>query len=164
MFARTLSQSYEVAVPVAVAWAYLSDPVAVSAQSTHRTWVEKADHGFTAGTSWVEHHTDDCGSDPVRWLVRSVDAPRRFTVEGLQSGARQRATTTLTPTTSGTEVTNLLEISTTWRARATLVERLMLPAMLATGFGISLLAEGFEESLDDDRRYLEAVAHGLSAR
>lgn len=164
MFTRTLTSTYEVPVPLPAVWDYLTDPTACAAQSTHSMWAEKSDHGFRVGTTWLEHHTDDCGSDPVRWTVRSLEPERRFTVQGLQSGARQRATTSLEPVAGGTRVTSELEISTTLRARATLTERLILPVMLATGLGISILAEGFQESVDDDRRYLEAVAAGSGGR
>lgn len=164
MFTRTLTSTYEVSVPVTQVWDYLTDPAACAAQSTHAMWAEKPGHGFRVGTSWLEHHTDDCGSDPVRWTVRSLEPERRFTVEGLQSGARQRATITLEPTTGGTRVTSELEVSTTLRARATLTERLILPVMLATGLGMSILADGFRESVDDDRRYLETVAAGSCGR
>lgn len=100
----------------------------------------------------------------MRWVVRALDAPRRFTIEGLQSGARQRATTTLGPTSLGTEVRNRLEISTSVRASATVAERLILPIVLGTGLGISILADGFAESVADDQRYLEGVAAGLGGR
>lgn len=164
MFTRTLSSTYQVPVPVTTVWDYLTDPAACAAQSTHAMWAEKPDHGFRVGTSWHEHHTDDCGSDPVRWTVRALESPGRFTVEGLQTGARQRATTILESTPDGTRVTSQLEISTTLRSRATLTERLILPVVLATGLGISILADGFQESVDDDRRYLEAVAAGSGGR
>ena len=164
MFTRTLTSTYEVPVPSTTVWDYLTDPAAVAAQSTHAMWAEKPDHGFRVGTAWVEHHTDDCGSAPVRWVVRALEAPRHFTVEGLQSGARQRATTTLRPTPLGTEVTSRLEISVSLRASATITERLLMPLLLLTGFGASILADGFEESVADDRRYLDAVAAGLGGR
>lgn len=126
--------------------------------------MEKPDHGFRVGTAWLEHHGDVCGSGPVRWVGRTVEAPHHFTVEGRQSGARQRATTTVLAGPIGTSVTNLLEISTSLRASATIAERLMLPVLLGTGLGMSILADSFVESVTDDQRYLEAVAAGLGGR
>ena len=149
---------------MATVWDHLTDPVAGAARSTHPMWAEKLDHGYRVGTEWTEHHTDDCGSDPVRWVVLAAEAPHHFTVEGLQSGGRQRATTVLRPTAIGTEVVCRLELSISLRARATVTERLLMPVLLATRFGATILGDSFAESVADDQRHLEAVVAGLDGR
>ena len=157
MLTRSLSRRYHVPVPPAIAWDYLTDPVVVAAGSNHPVLVAKTTPGFEVGTRWDEIHDDACDFDSVPWVVLAAEPERSFTIEGLQSGARQRVTNTLAASDSGTDVTATIELRPSVKAHGTLVERAVLFLICLTGLGMSIVAGEFEESVDADREAIERL-------
>lgn len=157
MFHRTFRRRWTSPASAAVTWSYLADPAAVAAASSHPT-VVAIDGALQAGSTWDEYHLDDgCDFDSVRWRCTALEAGRLVAVEGLQSGARQLATTTLQVHDEQVEVESTLRISPALRAPGSLVDRALLPVLLLTPFGRRMLAESFEQSVEDDLRALGAL-------
>ncbi len=161
MFSRTLVRSFDSPADAATTWSYVSDPAAVAAASTHAKTVAGVP-ALAVGTTWDEYHLeDDCDFDSMRWRCTALTPGRSLTVEGLQAGARQRVTTTLLDQDgdgTGVRVLTRMEVGPALRAPASASERLLLPVLLLTPFGVRLLGEALDESVEDDRRALEALA------
>ena len=161
MLGRTLVRAYDSPADAATTWAYVSDPVAVAEASSHAK-VVRAMPPLTVGAEWDEHHLeDDCDFDSLRWRCTALVPGRSLTVEGLQSGARQRVMSTLMDRDGedgGVQVMTHLTITPSLRAPGRIGERLLLPALLRTPLGARLLAEGLDEAVEDDRRALAALA------
>lgn len=154
LFQRTLTRSYELPVTTpAEAWAYFRDPVAVAAASSHPLRVVTVDPGFSVGARWQEQHGAECDFDLVGWRVVAAEDGRSLTIEGLQAGGRQRATTLIEPHGDGVRITSTLELSPSRRAPGTVVERLLLVVILATGLGMSIVADQLDEAVRDDRAH-----------
>ena len=163
MLVPTLVRTFAVPVPVPVVWAYVSDPSETAAASTHQKTVAPTGP-LAVGTVWDEYHLDDdCDFDSVRWRCTALEPERSLTVEGLQTGARQRVTTRVRAVEGGSEVETTVRLVPSLRAPATVVERLLLPVVLLTPFGRRLLAEGLDESVEDARRALLARAEATEA-
>jgi uncharacterized protein YndB with AHSA1/START domain len=157
VFSRTLTRTYELPVSPDEAWSYFTDPGAVAAASSHDLRVEAPPAGFGPGTQWDEQHGADCDFDVVRWSVTALDPGRAFTIESGQSGARQRVTTTLAPSDTGTRVRTTLRLRPSLRAPGGPVERVVVLAVLVTGLGLSLVAGQFDESVADDMAHFGAA-------
>lgn len=155
---RTFRRTWESPASAAVTWSYVADPAAVAASSSHPT-VAAIDGPLRVGSTWDEYHLDDgCDFDSVRWRCVAFEPDRLITIEGLQSGALQRATTTLHVHDDRVEVESTLRVSPALRAPGSPLDRALVPVLLITPFGRRMLAEGFDESVEDDRRALAALA------
>ncbi|GAA4737911.1 hypothetical protein GCM10025783_05510 [Amnibacterium soli] len=158
MFHRTFRRRWTSPASASVTWAHLADPAAVAASSSHPT-VVAIEGPLQVGSVWDEYHLDDgCDFDSVRWRCTALDADRSITIEGLQSGALQRATTLLHVRDDRVEVESVLRVSPSLRAPGGLLDRALLRALLLTPFGRRMLAEAFDQSVDDDLRALTALA------
>jgi len=163
MLSRSLTRTYQVPVSALTTWNYLSDPASVAAASHHRVLVNKPDPGFTVGTRWEEIHDDECDFDTVPWVVTACTPLTSFTIQGLQSGARQRATTSLRAIPGGTEVTATLKLSPSLKAHGTVFERLVVVMICFSGLGMSVVADAFEQAIADDRDHLSELPAGVPA-
>lgn len=148
---RTLTRSYALPTTLAQAWAYFSDPVAVAAASSHRVQILKDDPGFAIDTGWLEQHGAECDYDLVPWRVVALEHGSSLTIEGLQAGTRQQASTRLEPRTDGVQVTSTLELRTSLKAKGSVVERLVMTFILTTGLGLSVVADQFDQAIADDQ-------------
>lgn len=160
MFSRTLVRSFDSPADAATTWSYFSDPAAVAAASTHAKTVAPVP-ALTVGTTWDEYHLeDDCDFDSMRWRCTALTPGRSLTVEGLQAGARQRVTTVLVDQEGGhgVQVLTRMRVGMALRAPGSLSDRLVLPVLLLTPFGMRMLGEALDEGVEDDRRALEALA------
>jgi len=141
-----------------VTWSHLADPAAVAAASSHPT-VVAIDGPLQAGSVWDEYHLDDgCDFDSVRWRCTALEPGRLITIEGLQSGALQRATTVLHGRGEQVEVESILRVRPALRAPGSALDRALVPVLLLTPIGRRMLQEGFDQSVDDDLRALTSLA------
>lgn len=154
---RIFRRQFRSPVSATTTWAHLSDPAAVAAASSHPT-VAAIEEPLRVGSTWDEYHLDDgCDFDSVRWRCTALEPGRLLTVEGLQSGALQRATTMLHVDGDQVVVESVLRISTAFRAPGRALDRALVPVLLLTPFGRRMLQEGFDESVDDDLRALTSL-------
>lgn len=150
MLSRSLSRSYAVPAPADQVWAYLTDPEAVAASSSHPVRIAKPAPGFGAGTWWDEQHGEECDFDVVRWTVVAADPRRSFTMESRQSGARQQITNAVAATAGGTQVRTTLRLRPALRGPGGPIERLLILLVLLTGRGMSVVAAQLDQSITDD--------------
>lgn len=158
MLHRTFRRRWTSPAAPAATWSHLADPAAVAAASSHPT-VVAIDGPLQVGSVWDEYHLDDgCDFDSVRWRCTELEPGRLITIEGLQSGALQRATTVLHVRGEQVEVESILRVRPALRAPGSALDRALVPVLLLTPIGRRMLQEGFDQSVDDDLRALTSLA------